>query len=155
MTTQQVSDTLRRLKPHVKRGRTQIQAMQSMSIRVPWDQANITIRAYPFADQLQPKVFEEKMIDLPDNDPSQWHNVTCGKHTHRLVVRMMDPKKRTLEVVSLSRVLGPAMMVRDPVGVQSQVDSCIYQYYELAHHMGGSTYHGGASDHAYHHFKGK
>ena len=100
------------------------------------------------------KAFVEKMIDLPRNDPAQWHNVAPGAYEHRLVGRHMDPKKRTFEVVSLSRVLGPAMVVRDPAGVQDQDDSLVHRYYVSAHHTEAASYHGGPSDEAYRTFKG-
>ena len=83
------------------------------------DQTWIHTPGHPYGE-IQQKVFMEKTISLPSDDPAQWHNVSHGTYQHRLVGRHMDLKKRTLEVVSLSRVLGPAMMVRDPVGVQDQ-----------------------------------
>ena len=97
--------------------------------------AQIRVRSPGFPHgEIQQKAFVEKMIDLPRNDPAQWHNVACGAYEHRLVGRHMDPKKRTFEVVSLSRVLGPAMLVRDPAGVQDQDDSLVHRYYVSAHH---------------------
>lgn len=66
----------------------------------------------------------------------------------------MDLKKCTLEVVGLLRALRPAMMVRDPVGVESQHDNKIHRYYMSSYHMEGSSYHGRASDEVYHQFKG-
>lgn len=75
---------------------------------------------------MQQTALVEKMIDMVPRDPAQWHNVARGQLNHKLVGRQMDEQKRTLEVVGLSRILGPAMMVRDPVGIDSQNDTKVH-----------------------------
>ena len=65
--------------------------------------------------------------------------------------RHRDPGWRQFEVVILARILGPAMVLLDPVADDDQpsATAVMDKYYVSGHHVQESRYHGGASDERY------
>ena len=108
-------------------------------------QIKLKTRAYPRGEVMQ-KALVEILTQLPDSDWPERQHGQQRPYRHIMLGRMTSPTQTCFKVISLSRIIGPALVLRDPCDHAVPVSAGIARYYVSDYHTLGSRYHGGPSD---------
>ena len=92
------------------------------------------------------KALVEILTRLPDSGIPEGQHGQESPYKHIMIGRTTSRSQSCFRVISLSRILGPALVLRDPNDYNVQVTDGIERYYVSDYHTLGSRYHGGPSD---------
>ena len=92
------------------------------------------------------KALVEILTRLSDSGIPEGQHGQESPYKHIMIGRTTSRSQSCFRVISLSRILGPALVLRDPNDHNVQVTAGIERYYVSDYHTLGSRYHGGPSD---------
>ena len=112
------------------------------------NQIKLKTRAYPRGEVMQ-KALVEILTQLPDSDWPERQHGQQRPYRHMMLGRMTSRTQTCFKVISLSQIIGLALVLRDPRDHAVPVSAGIERYYVSDYYTLGSRYHGGPSDFKY------
>ena len=116
-------------------------------------QIKLKTTAYLRGEVMQ-KALVEILTQLPDSDWPEGQHGQQSPCRHIMIGRRTSPSQTCFKVISLSRIIGPALVLRDPRDHAVPFSAGIERYYVSDYHTLGSRYHGGPSDLEYLNYNG-